>query len=89
MRMNFFKKMLFLPRLPFLWTIRLYQKTLSLDHGPMKHLYPYGYCKFTPSCSQYGYDVIKKRGLVVGIPKTLWRIFRCNPWTEGGIDEAK
>ena len=30
-----------------------YQHTLSFDHGPMKVLYPYGYCRFHPSCSEY------------------------------------
>lgn len=77
---------LFLPRLPFLWLIRLYQHTLSPDHGFFKSLFTHGYCRFYPSCSEYGYQVIKKRGLLVGVPKTIWRILRCNPWNKGGVD---
>jgi uncharacterized protein len=80
------KKLKKSPRYPILWAIRIYQKTLSLDHGPLKKLYPHGYCRFYPSCSEYGHQVIKKRGIIVGIPKTIWRIVRCNPWNDGGVD---
>ncbi len=72
---------------PFLLSIRLYQKTLSPDHGFLKHWYPYGYCKYTPTCSQYGYESIKKFGVVKGSMKTIWRILRCNPWSHGGLDQ--
>ena len=78
--------LLFLPRVPFLVIIRIYQKTLSLDHGPLKKLFPHGYCRFFPTCSEYGYQAIKKRGLAVGLLKTVWRVLRCNPWSGGGID---
>ncbi|NQV90635.1 membrane protein insertion efficiency factor YidD [Candidatus Uhrbacteria bacterium] len=69
-------------------TIRLYQKTLSLDHGPLKHLFPGGYCKFYPSCSQYGHTCIERHGVFKGGAFTGWRILRCNPFSAGGIDEA-
>ncbi|MEK7623331.1 MAG: membrane protein insertion efficiency factor YidD [Patescibacteria group bacterium] len=70
-----------------LWLIRFYQKTLSPDHGPLfRWLYPRGYCRFTPSCSEYGYQAIKKYGLLLGISKALWRVCRCNPWNKGGVD---
>ena len=39
---NLIKKSLYLPRIPFLWLIRLYQKTLSPDHGWCRVFYPYG-----------------------------------------------
>jgi putative membrane protein insertion efficiency factor len=66
--------------------IRLYQKTLSPDHGWMKARYPQGYCKFYPTCSEYGYETIEKKGVLRGIPLVAWRIMRCNPWSKGGID---
>ena len=78
--------LLFIPRLPFLGIIWLYQKTISPDHGLLKILFPHGYCKFHPTCSEYGFKIIKKRGLIFGLPKTIWRIMRCNPWNKGGID---
>ncbi|PLX27013.1 membrane protein insertion efficiency factor YidD [Candidatus Parcubacteria bacterium] len=80
------KKVLYLPRIPVLLLIKLYQKTLSPDHGWFKARFPYGYCRFHPTCSVYGYEVIKKKGLLVGVPKALWRIVRCNPWSKGGED---
>jgi len=73
-------------RLPFLLLIRLYQKTLSPDHGWFKSRFPHGYCPYYPTCSEYGYQVIKKRGLIIGSLKTVWRILRCNPWSKGGVD---
>ncbi len=74
------------PRIPFLLLIRLYQKTISPDHGLFKAFFPHGYCKFHPSCSEYSHQIIKKKGLILGLPKTLWRIIRCNPWNKGGVD---
>jgi len=82
----YLKKILYLPRIPFLWLIRLYQHTLSPDHGPLKIFFSHGYCRFYPSCSEYSYQKIKKDGLVKGLPKSLWRILRCNPWNKGGVD---
>ena len=70
-----------------LFCIRLYQKTLSPDHSAwQKHLFPGGYCKFTPSCSQYSYESIKNHGVIRGLVKSVWRVVRCNPWNSGGLD---
>jgi putative membrane protein insertion efficiency factor len=79
-------KLIYLPRLPFLLLIRLYQKTLSPDHGVYSGLFPHGYCRFYPSCSEYSFQSIRHKGLVRGLFKTTWRILRCNPFTKGGID---
>lgn len=64
-----------------------YQRTLSFDHGPMKGLYPYGYCRFHPSCSEYCRRAVLKDGIVKGYAKGAWRIVRCNPFSAGGVDE--
>lgn len=66
--------------------IKLYQKTLSFDHGPLKSIYPQGFCRFYPSCSQYGVEAVEKYGIIKGGFKTIWRIIRCNPWNKGGND---
>lgn len=78
--------LLFLPRMPLLFFIKIYQKTISPDHGLVSAAFPNGYCRFYPTCSEYSYQIIKKRGLVVGLAKTVWRVLRCNPWNKGGID---
>ena len=70
-------------------SIRLYQKTLSFDHGIFRHLFPNGYCKYHPTCSEYGYQAVAKYGVLKGGKMTIWRILRCNPWSKGGVDEVK
>ncbi len=78
-----------LPRKLVVGAIRLYQKTFSFDHGPMKSLYPHGFCRFYPSCSQYGVEAIEKYGIIKGGLMTSWRILRCNPWNKGGNDPVR
>jgi hypothetical protein len=77
------------PRYFVVQAIKFYQKTLSLDHGPLKHSFPHGFCRFTPTCSQYGLEAIQKYGVVLGGIKTTWRIMRCNPFNKGGYDPVK
>lgn len=81
--MTLLRTIRFLATLPLL----IYQKTLSYDHGPMKVFYPHGYCQFYPSCSEYGVRAVMKYGVVRGYAKAFWRVLRCNPWSEGGVDE--
>ncbi len=69
--------------------IRIYQKTLSFDHGPLKTMYPHGFCRFYPSCAEYGAQAIEKYGIIKGGIKTIWRVMRCNPWNKGGNDPLK
>ncbi len=69
--------------------IELYQHTLSPDHGWFKGLYPAGYCRFTPSCSDYSKEAIMKKGAVKGFVVGVWRIMRCNPWSHGGFDPVE
>ncbi|MBT4277377.1 membrane protein insertion efficiency factor YidD [Candidatus Falkowbacteria bacterium] len=76
----------YFPRKIILKLIRFYQKTFSFDHGFMKIFFPHGYCRFHPSCSEYGYQAIKKYGVIRGGIKTLSRIIRCNPFNKGGND---
>ncbi|MCH2611874.1 MAG: membrane protein insertion efficiency factor YidD [Pirellulales bacterium] len=60
--------------------VRIYQITLSPLLGNC--------CRFTPSCSQYFIDAVKKYGPIRGGFKGAYRIIRCNPFTAGGIDPA-
>jgi hypothetical protein len=74
---------------PIISAIRLYQKTFSPDHGPIKHLYPHGFCRFYPSCSEYAIQAINKYGIIKGGIMASWRIIRCNPFNKGGNDPVK
>ena len=69
--------------------IKIYQKTLSLDHGVLKFLRPYGQCRFRPTCSEYTIQALKKYGLFKGSLLGAWRIIRSNPFSKGGYDPLK
>jgi len=42
-------------------------------------------CKYYPSCSNYAITAIRRYG-AKGIMMATWRILRCNPWSQGGVD---
>jgi len=58
--------------------IRLYQRVISPLTPPS--------CRFEPSCSEYGARSILEHGVVKGILLGTWRILRCQPFCEGGLD---
>jgi hypothetical protein len=58
--------------------IRFYQGALSPLLRPS--------CRFTPTCSQYGIEAIRKHGAIRGGWLTLKRIARCHPWGGHGHD---
>ena len=60
--------------------IRLYRATLSGWLG--------GQCRFYPSCSHYAEDAIRLRGAVRGTLLATWRILRCNPFGQGGVEHV-
>ena len=58
--------------------IRFYQKYISPLKPPT--------CRFTPTCSQYAIEAIRKHGPFKGLVLAVWRILRCNPWGGSGYD---
>lgn len=79
----------FLPRYLVIKILKIYQKTLSFDHGIFKYLFPYGYCRFRPTCSDYAIQAIEKYGVFKGGLMAAWRVLRCNPWNKGGHDPVE
>jgi putative membrane protein insertion efficiency factor len=43
-------------------------------------------CRFTPSCSEYGIQAIKKYGPWKGFILALKRFGSCHPWGKSGYD---
>lgn len=43
-------------------------------------------CRFTPTCSQYSIEAIKKHGPFKGFYLMVRRILRCHPWGGSGYD---
>jgi len=58
--------------------IKLYQWTLSPLIGRA--------CRYTPTCSNYGLQAIRKYGPFKGGWLTLKRVLSCNPWGGSGYD---
>ena len=43
-------------------------------------------CRYTPTCSQYTVEALKKHGPFKGGWLAIRRIARCNPWGGSGYD---
>lgn len=67
-------------RAALLGLIRVYRLTLSAWLG--------GQCRFYPSCSGYAEEAIRVHGAVRGTALAVWRVARCGPFTQGGVDHV-
>ena len=67
-------------RLALLGLIKLYRLTLSGWLG--------GQCRFYPTCSHYAEEAIHVHGAFKGTAMAAWRIARCGPFTDGGVDHV-
>lgn len=43
-------------------------------------------CRFTPTCSQYTFEAVKKYGALKGSFLGIKRILKCHPYHKGGYD---
>ena len=64
--------------LPLILLVRFYQKFIS----PYKP----SCCRFTPTCSQYALEALRKYGPLKGSWLAFKRIIRCHPWGGSGYD---
>ena len=64
-----------------IFLINIYQKVISPLTLPS--------CRFTPTCSEYTLQSIKKYGFLKGGIKSFFRIIRCNPLCRGGYDPVE
>ncbi len=84
--MNFWLILKIVPQKAAIYIIKIYQKTFSPDHGIFKHKYPFGFCRFKPTCSEYSIKALEKHGFIKGGLMSIWRVLRCNPFNKGGWD---
>lgn len=62
----------------FIGLIRFYQGAISPLFGAK--------CRYTPSCSAYGVEAVKKYGPWKGGRMAIKRILSCHPWGGSGYD---
>ena len=63
---------------PFIIIIKFYQSFISPLIGSN--------CRYTPTCSTYSIDSLKKHGLIKGMFLSIKRISKCNSLFKGGYD---
>ncbi len=58
--------------------IKIYQYTLSpfLPNS----------CRYTPTCSNYAIEALKKHGPIKGLYLAIKRVLSCHPWGGSGYD---
>lgn len=70
-----FKKIIIFP---FVMLVRFYQIFISPLKPPT--------CRYTPTCSQYTLEALKKHGLLKGGKLAVKRIMSCHPFGGSGYD---
>ncbi len=58
--------------------VRFYQVAISPLKPPS--------CRYTPTCSNYSLDALRKHGPIKGTYLSVKRILSCNPWGGHGYD---
>jgi putative membrane protein insertion efficiency factor len=64
-----------------LFPLRLYRRLIS-------PLFP-ARCRYYPTCSEYAVQAVGRFGILRGSVLALWRLVRCNPFSDGGIDHVE
>lgn len=70
-----------LPSIALCAMIALYRRFISPFTMPS--------CRFTPTCSRYALDAVRRYGVLKGGWLALWRVLRCNPLCHGGYDPLR
>jgi putative membrane protein insertion efficiency factor len=64
--------------IPFIGLVRFYQAAIS-PYTPSS-------CRYSPTCSHYTIEALKKHGIFTGGWLALKRISSCHPWGGSGYD---
>lgn len=64
--------------IPFIWLVRFYQAAIS-PYTPAS-------CRYTPTCSGYTLQALKRHGVFKGGWLAIKRIGSCHPWGGSGYD---
>ena len=61
--------------------IRFYRACAASFFGPC--------CRFTPSCSAYAEEALRKKGAFPGAWLAIQRVCKCHPFHAGGFDPVQ
>ena len=62
--------------------LKFYKKYVSVN---LVKLFGNG-CRFSPTCSDYSHDAVKKFGVFRGVTLSFKRIIKCHPFSKPGHD---
>ena len=63
---------------PLIFLVKIYQRIIS-------PLFP-ATCRYSPTCSEYTIQALKKHSLIKGVYLSFKRIINCHPWGGSGYD---
>lgn len=63
------------------YIVRLYKTLVSPLLGDR--------CRYYPSCSSYAMGALRRYGTIRGLILAIWRVLRCNPFSDGGVDHVE
>ena len=64
-------------------------KTLIIIYQRIVSPFTPSSCRFTPTCSNYALEAIKKKDLTAAVKMIIKRISKCHPWGGSGYDPIK
>ena len=64
--------------LPLVFLVKIYQRIISPLFPPT--------WRYTPTCSEYAIQSLKKYGIIIGVYLSIKRIVNCHPWGGSGYD---
>lgn len=71
-----------LPATGSLFLLKIYRLVLSPDHGLLRHVFPYGFCRHEPTCSSYAEIQLRTVLYPLAVFRIVRRILSCHPWTK-------
>ncbi len=66
---------------------RLVQLAIELYRRAISPMIP-NRCRYYPSCSRYAVEAVRDYGVIRGAVISGWRLIRCNPLSNGGVDHV-
>jgi putative membrane protein insertion efficiency factor len=79
---NLLRRVLWYAGWPFRWLLLLIIKTYQRWISPALP----SSCKYHPSCSSYAAQSLQRHGAGKGTLLAGWRVLKCNPFSEGGVN---